>query len=178
MDSKESKSLEESSPSSQNGELHDIEDHSSTNSEEQIEDQDTETLEPIDRVERILAELSDEDRHLVSLFIHRSTSYSGPLPPAEQFERYERAFPGAGDRIFGITENEQKIRDGHENKKLNNESKRIISATLLGVGLIIVSGIAMWKGSALVALGTGLAGVASLFFKLIRDLKLTKQNID
>ena len=174
MDPREAKSLEKSSSSSPNGTDNDIEEHSPTNSEEQI----AETPKPIDTVEQFLAELSDEEMRLVSLFMRRSISYRGPLPTAEQFERYERAVPGAGDRIIGMAENEQKMRGGHENKKLDNESKRINSATLLGVGLIIVSGIAMWKGSALVALGTGLAGVASLFFKLIKDLKSSKQNSD
>lgn len=33
-----------------------------------------------------------------------AVSYSGPLPPVEDFERYEAAVPGAGERIIALAE--------------------------------------------------------------------------
>jgi uncharacterized membrane protein len=41
-------------------------------------------------------------------------SYSGPLPPANQFVEYERALPGAADRILALAEKEAEHR--HQNE--------------------------------------------------------------
>ena len=34
-------------------------------------------------------------------------SYSGPIPPAEEFARYEEVHPGSADRLFSMAEREQ-----------------------------------------------------------------------
>jgi uncharacterized membrane protein len=39
-----------------------------------------------------------------------STFYSAPLPPASEFERYEKASPGAGKIILKMAESEQECR--------------------------------------------------------------------
>ena len=49
--------------------------------------------------------------HRVMEIIHEVStveSYSGPLPPAAEFIRYEEAVPGAGERIIGLAENTSK----------------------------------------------------------------------
>ena len=33
---------------------------------------------------------------------------SGPIPPAEEFARYEEIYPGSADRLFSMAEREQK----------------------------------------------------------------------
>ena len=33
--------------------------------------------------------------------------YSGPIPPAEEFARYEKVYPGSADRLFSMAEREQ-----------------------------------------------------------------------
>jgi uncharacterized membrane protein len=47
----------------------------------------------------------------ISRALHRSLTvtqeYQGPLPPGEEFERYERVRPGAAERILAMAEREQ-----------------------------------------------------------------------
>ena len=98
-----------------------------------------------------------------SLEIHQV--YSGPLPTPADFENYNRVVPGAAKRILGMAEREQQIRADNQAKILANDAKRINSATLLGVGLLVIAGIAAWQGAALIALPLGLAGVISVVLR-------------
>lgn len=41
--------------------------------------------------------------------------YSGPLPPPAHLEHYEHVLPGAAERIFNMTETEQRQRHSFEN---------------------------------------------------------------
>ncbi|MHB8129171.1 MAG: DUF2335 domain-containing protein [Mobilitalea sp.] len=43
-------------------------------------------------------------------------TYEGPLPPASEFERYERVCPGAADRILSMAENEEAHRHRTEDR--------------------------------------------------------------
>ena len=56
-------------------------------------------------------EVINQIAHRVMEIIHEVStveSYSGPLPPAAEFIRYEKAVPGAGERIIGLAENASK----------------------------------------------------------------------
>ncbi|WP_254908530.1 DUF2335 domain-containing protein [Halomonas citrativorans] len=53
----------------------------------------------------------------------RSLTYSGPLPPSSEMERYESIMPGAADRILFMAEQQQKHRHDQE-----------IAASVLGLG--------------------------------------------
>lgn len=56
-------------------------------------------------------EVISQIAHRVMEIIHEVStveSYSGPLPPASEFVRYEEAVPGAGERIIGLAENSSK----------------------------------------------------------------------
>jgi len=44
--------------------------------------------------------------------------FSGPLPPSDQFRRYEEVCPGAADRILKLTEKEAEHRHAKEMKEL------------------------------------------------------------
>lgn len=48
----------------------------------------------------------DQDkRHEITL--SREVRYSGPIPPAEEFSRYEEVLPGSADRLISMAEREQ-----------------------------------------------------------------------
>ncbi len=92
----------------------------------------------------------------------RVSEYSGPLPPVEDFEGYERVLPGAADRIMTMAEKEQKLRMQAAPRILDNESKQINGAVATSIGMIIVAGLAVWQGFDLLAVFFGAPGLASL----------------
>lgn len=111
---------------------------------------------------REVAELvMDHPDELTTEVIHVQTSFSGPLPSPEDFARYNQTLPGAADRILAMAEKEQQIRANGQKGKLHNDSKRINTATFLGLMLIVVAGIAAWNGDIGIAVPLGLAGVIS-----------------
>ncbi|MHC5278927.1 DUF2335 domain-containing protein [Listeria kieliensis] len=65
----------------------------------------------------ILDQLPDEAR---SVILHSiSKIYKGPLPPAEELEKYENVMPGASDRIFQMAETQAKHRQTMETENIN-----------------------------------------------------------
>lgn len=57
-------------------------------------------------------------------------SYSGPIPSAEEFARYEKAYPGSADRIFSMAEREQEDIVSFRNKSL-------LAATVVAIVTIV-----------------------------------------
>ena len=58
-------------------------------------------------VNDILQELPEDKRNAVlatMMSIEEERTFSGPLPPPEHFEAYEKTLPGATDRIMTMTE--------------------------------------------------------------------------
>ncbi len=120
---------------------------------------------PPDDIQKFIHNLPEEQKaQLVEQIITDtsiSETFSGPLPPPDDFAKYENVLPGAADRIIAMAEKEQQIRANGDNAILANDKKRINFATLLGVGLLAIAGIAVWNGNALIALPLGLAGIFS-----------------
>ena len=56
--------------------------------------------------------------------------YSGPIPPAEEFARYEDVNPGSADRLFSMAEREQEDIVSFRNKSL-------VAATIVAVSTIV-----------------------------------------
>ena len=52
---------------------------------------------------------------------------------------------------------------------LANERRKIHVSMTIGWGLLILAGIAVWRGDALIALPFGLAGTATIFLRLILE---------
>jgi uncharacterized membrane protein len=48
--------------------------------------------------------------------ISKRVSYSGPLPPSSEFAQYEKALPGAAERILALAEKEVEHRHKADNK--------------------------------------------------------------
>ncbi len=90
-----------------------------------------------------------------------ASTYSGPLPPAEAFERYERVCPGAADRIIAMAEQQASHRQELERRReatiSRNSQLGIVSALLLAV-FVLVGGVICvilghdWAGGVIVSL--------------------------
>lgn len=52
-----------------------------------------------------------------------AVGFGGPLPPAEEFARYEQVCPGAADRIIAMAENQSRHRQAIENKSIEMTSR-------------------------------------------------------
>lgn len=96
---------------------------------------------------KLVSNLSDEKRlELINVLqVSRvQTTFSGPLPPPEDFKRYNEVLPNAADRILSMAENEQKIRSDGQTKMLANDRKRINGSIGIGASMIAVAGLATW----------------------------------
>jgi uncharacterized membrane protein len=73
-------------------------------------------------------------------------TYEGPLPPASEFEHYERVCPGAADRILAMAEKEESHRHETEDRIVNSVIKQTkvgqvfaFSIALGSLGTVIAS---------------------------------------
>jgi uncharacterized membrane protein len=94
---------------------------------------------------------------------HTAHSHSGPLPDPNTLAGYEKALPGAAERVFLMAEREQK----HKHQCEASALKWAVISTLIGqfsgfiIGLIGVGG-----GIYLVFAGKPLAGFSTFFTSL------------
>ena len=119
-----------------------------------VSDSDQDLVEFVDH-------LPDEKRLELVKVLTRSrveTTFSGPLPPPEDFEKYNDVVPDAANRILTMAEKEQQIRADGQAGMLANDKRRINGAMLMGFSLIMVAGLATWLGHTLIALPFGLIG--------------------
>ncbi len=124
----------------------------------------------------VVQQIATHPGELTTEVIHVQTSVSGPLPPPENFEKYNQSLPGAADRIMTMAEKEQQIRAAGQEKILSNDSKRINVAAFLGLSVIVVAGIAAWNGNASIAVPLGVIGaVAAIIRQLLGWLKSRNQ---
>lgn len=105
------------------------------------------------------AEVPEELRLRVLNAISMSKSYSGPLPPAEMFERYESVMPGSGERIIAMAEKEQKLRGNTENGAIANDKLRVYGSITVSLALIVAAVIAAYLGEAFLSGVLGLGGI-------------------
>ena len=96
--------------------------------------------------------------------------YSGPIPPPDALEKYNRIIPNGADRIMTMAEEQSKHRRELEKTALNSDSRNsflgILSALTIGLGTIVTGGIIISKGHAWpgTILGSaGLVGLVSVF---------------
>jgi len=54
---------------------------------------------------------------------HSVTAYSGPLPSAAEFERYEKSTPGAGNKLLEMADREALARQNNDAKALDESIK-------------------------------------------------------
>lgn len=97
---------------------------------------------------------------------HQSVSYSGPLPPAAEFERYNAALPGAAERILALAEKEAEHRHGAEDLLVREEVRASktgqVFAFVLGIGSLAVVAVSLFLNSPLGAIAPGIIALTSL----------------
>ena len=106
-------------------------------------------------------EITENNRPRVAHQQFIASTYSGPLPPAEAFEHYERVCPGAADRIIAMAEQQASHRQELEKRReatiSRNSQIGIVSALLLAI-FILVGGVICvilghdWAGGVIVSL--------------------------
>jgi uncharacterized membrane protein len=65
--------------------------------------------------------------------ISQQISFSGPLPPASEFVQYDKALPGAAERILKLTEAEFAERHKRENRVLDILSRSQMFSFILSI---------------------------------------------
>ena len=105
----------------------------------------------------------------------KTTRFSGPLPPPAVLSEYDKAVPGAAERIISMAECEMQHRHETEDKTTKSViNTTIVSITLAFVCVLILSGLvfyALYKGYPTVAgvIATGaIAAVAGVFINHTR----------
>jgi uncharacterized membrane protein len=97
---------------------------------------------------------------------HQSVSYSGPLPPAAEFERYNAALPGAAERILALAEKEAEHRHGAEDLLVQEEVRASKTgqkfAFVIGIGSLAVVAVSLFLNSPLGAIAPGIIALTSL----------------
>ena len=114
-------------------------------------------------VDSVLRDLPKEKRDVIySAFYAIERSYSGPLPPPDDFANYERTLPGSMDRILTMTEKQV----DHRIEKESHESKLDGRGQILGAALVAFFGLMSFLLAILghddVALGMGVTTVISV----------------
>jgi uncharacterized membrane protein len=98
--------------------------------------------------------------------LYSAQSYSAPLPPPSMLEGYERALPGAAERIFVWVEGQSAHRQSLEKQRLDAEIKAeargqhyglAISLTVIAAGCILI-----WNGKDIAGLSLIIANLAAL----------------
>ena len=119
---------------------------------------------------------SDDETQNVELTPTRSYTQvrrvSGPIPSAEEFARYEEAYPGSADRILSMAEREQ-------NDIVAFRTKALVAATIVAVVTIVaIAYILSATPNALILLALATAHVLPSIADFIRgmnDSALTKK---
>ena len=140
---------------------------------------ETENTQSEDELAELIQKIPEDVRKKVSL----SVQYSGPLPPAAQYEKYEQTFSGSADRILKLAETEQSIRkrgldirkEELSIRKLEIQSStsldrsRIHSSTLISVILLAIAGYAASTGNMGAGITFGSIGIISSVAKFILE---------
>ncbi|SER72640.1 Uncharacterized membrane protein [Vreelandella subterranea] len=119
----------------------------------------------------------------------QSLTYSGPLPPSSEMQRYEAITPGAADRILVMAEQQQRHRHEQESKE-NDANLRIAESNIraqdaniseikrgqwmaysLCAGFIVTTLVLGLNGQEVTASTLGLGGIVALATVFIKVRK-------
>ena len=97
--------------------------------EDKNEEAEIENREPEDRNREAQNENQEAELTLTHE-VRTVRSYSGPIPPAEEFARYEDVFPGSANRLFSMAEREQ-------DEIVSFRNKSLLATTVIAIATII-----------------------------------------
>lgn len=118
---------------------------------------------------RELGSVPEEEIEQKVISVVAQSVFSGPLPPPEQFKAYQDVLPDAPDRILRLAENEQEIRREGMRGAFSIDRRRINGSVIISLGVLVLSGLAIFANLPWVAVPLGLAGLLSAVLRLIWD---------
>lgn len=127
-------------------------------------------------LKRLVDEADPEERKVILRKL--SITKSGPLPDSKEFGEYEKALPGAGDRILQMAENEQEHRIELSKKEQENYYKSNDRLTIIGVICSTIVSVFGITGSVILGIAgqpwaSGIIGTLSLGSIVANILKAT-----
>lgn len=127
---------------------------------------------------------SRTNQNSVAITHQEAHFYKGPLPPAEEIERYNNIIPDGANRIMVMAENQAQHRMECERKVIDNDIRNSRLGLILGFilqfsgvlgGIIIAVTQSMWKGI-LMTVGIIVLGVLNFqITKRARDQELNRK---
>lgn len=123
--------------------------------------------ENINEVIQYLEKLpKDELKKVIRRVSVERSMYSGPIPPPEILEGYEKVLPGTADRIMKMAEKQADHRRNMEETTVNSGARDsklgIICGTFVCFSLIVVGGISVMIGSTSTGTVLSLSGLAPI----------------
>lgn len=101
--------------------------------------------------------------------------FSGPLPPATEFERYDAVLPGSAERILAMAEKEATHRHGAEDSLVKEEIRASRTgqtfAFILGIGSLVVVAVSLVLDRPLASIAPGIIALTSLATALVGSRK-------
>lgn len=110
--------------------------------------------------------------------------HSGPLPPANEFEKYNSVVPDAGNRILTMAENEAAHRHKIQNQIIKSDSRdsllAIVFAFILSLGCLIIGAYIILTlpnniGAIIAGAIFGLSGIFSVIKSMIEYNKKSNE---
>ncbi len=77
------------------------------------------------------------------------------------FEKYEEVLPGSADRILGLAEKEQNIRDRDNLKMLRNDATKVHGSIFISLSLVIGACVCAYLGQPWLGVVLGASGMVS-----------------
>lgn len=107
------------------------------------------------------------------------SEFSGPIPPPNIIEGYERVLPGSADRIIAMAEKQSTHRQKMEEKMVNSEARDsllgVIFAFFLGIGCIVAAVIMVYfvpqNAGAIAGALLGVTGIGSITSSFISSTR-------
>lgn len=125
---------------------------------------------PDEKIVELLSKVPEDIRLEVQTLI-RDFSFSGPIPPPQFLERYEKILPGSADRIVTMAENEQKNAKEVGHLVLSNDRFRIGGSILVSLALIAGACFCAYLGQPLLGGVLGVSGIVPVFIRIIESLR-------
>lgn len=97
--------------------------------------------------------------------IQRVSSYSGPLPPADELRRYENVLPGSADRIISLAEGALDFQREMLKESSTFSKRRLTASTIVSLSFIGASVVAIILDPAWLSIPLGIGGIATLLFR-------------
>jgi uncharacterized membrane protein len=94
--------------------------------------------------------------------------YDGPLPPAEEYGRYEQAYHGTAERMLKMAEIEVEHRHNKENREIDIASRGQIFAFIIGIVSLCAAVLCAFLNQAVVAVVPAILGCVSLAAVFLR----------